>query len=67
MESEVVYGWKGVAAAIGIGMRTAQDYALRADDPLPVSMRAGRVQGNVGELADWWARQLRPYRTLRSA
>lgn len=54
-----VIGWKCIAEALGVGVRTAQDYANRPKDPLPVYWRrcGGGVVAHATALRDWLRRQ----------
>jgi hypothetical protein len=54
-----VQGWESIAKAIGVDQRTAQRYARRSKDPLPVYWRrcGGFVVAHATALRDWAARQ----------
>jgi len=54
-----VQGWRAIAEAIGVSMPTAQLYAKRTSDPLPVYWRrcGGYVVAHATALRDWLARQ----------
>jgi hypothetical protein len=54
-----VQGWRNIAEAIGVTMPTAQKYARRKIDPLPVYWRrcGGYVVAHLTALRDWTARQ----------
>jgi len=52
-------GWKDIAAALGVGIRTAQEWAEREADKLPVSMVAGRARANRAELEAWLHEEFR--------
>jgi hypothetical protein len=54
-----VEGWKAIAAALSVSIMTAQTYAKRRKDPLPVYWRrcGGMVVAHATALRDWMARQ----------
>lgn len=57
-----VEGWKAISGAIGVSTVTAQTYARRRKDPLPVYWRrcGGGVVAHATALRDWLARQIVP-------
>jgi len=54
-----VEGWDAIASAIGVSRASAQSYAHRKKDPLPVywSRCGGRVVAHATALRDWIERQ----------
>ncbi len=54
-----VEGWKEISEAIGVSTVTAQGYARRKKDPLPVYWRrcGGGVVAHATALRDWVRRQ----------
>lgn len=54
-----VQGWREIASTIGVSVVTAQTYAKRRVDPLPVYWRrcGGYVVAHATALRDWVARQ----------
>jgi hypothetical protein len=55
----VIEGWKDIAKALGVGVRTAQSYAALPADPLPVRVRRTRDRrrwARAEDLAKWAAR-----------
>ena len=64
-----VEGWKAIAEAIGMDERTAQRYARRPKDPLPVYWRrcGGFVVAHATALRDWLERQEIPLDVRASA
>lgn len=54
-----VQGWKEIAEALGVSTVTAQGYARRKVDPLPVYWRrcGGGVVAHATALRDWLERQ----------
>ena len=59
VREQKVEGWAAVASAIGVSKVTAQSYAKRKKDPLPVYWRrcGGVVVAHATALRDWMARQ----------
>jgi len=55
-----VKGWKDISVAIGVSVRSAQLYAIRSRDPLPVYFYLGRIVAHATALRDWCDRQRRP-------
>lgn len=52
-----VRGWPAIAHELGCSVRTAQRYARRSTDPLPVLRLAGRLVGaRSAQLDGWMAR-----------
>lgn len=49
-------GWEAIANALDIEPRTAQRWAQREDDPLPVKKFLGRARANSDEIRAWCAR-----------
>lgn len=64
-----VSGWKSIAEAIGVSTVTAQAYARRRKDPLPIYWRrcGGGVVAHATALRDWVARQEIPLDMRESA
>lgn len=64
-----VEGWKAIAESIGVSIVTAQAYAHRKKDPLPVYWRrcGSRVVAHATALRDWIARQEIPLDMRESA
>lgn len=60
---EQVFGWKDIASALTVSERTAQEYAARNRDPLPVEVGHRGAWAYVTALRDWMRRQNVPYRT----
>lgn len=50
-------GWKQIATAVGLSVRTCHKLARRADDRLPVFKVGGTVRLNAPDLATWLERQ----------
>jgi hypothetical protein len=56
-EPERVYGWKDIANLLEISVRSAQERARRAVDPLPIRLGHRGVWAYVSALRDWVMRQ----------
>ncbi len=66
-ESERVEGWKDIGRALGTCVRTAQHYAQRDYDPLPVRVGHRGPWAYVSALRDWVMRQDLPYQVAHRA
>jgi len=55
-----VVGWKSIAKSAALSERTAQRYARRRLDPLPVYVYAGKVQAEPAALRAWMRRNTIP-------
>lgn len=56
-DDEPIRQWKDIATHLGVSVDTAQDYANRNRDPLPVWVDHRGVHIDPGALRDWVARQ----------
>lgn len=58
MSRRMLTGWKSIASALGVEVRTAQRYADRESDPLPTYNTANgqTVAAYSDELSDWTVR-----------
>lgn len=56
-----VWGWKEVAAELEVSVKTAQTYAQRNRDPLPVECGHRGPWAYASALRDWVRRQNVPY------
>lgn len=52
-------GWDAIAGAIDVSIRTAQGYAQRERDPMPVKMFAGRARASSEALKAWVVKNAR--------
>ena len=57
VEPERVYGWKDIARVLEISVRSAQERADRAVDPLPIRVGHRGPWAYVSALRDWVMRQ----------
>jgi hypothetical protein len=57
IEPERVYGWKDIAHVLEISVRSAQERAQRAIDPLPIRVGHRGPWAYVSALRDWVMRQ----------
>ena len=57
VEPERVYGWKDIAHVLEISVRSAQERAQRAIDPLPIRVGHRGPWAYVSALRDWVMRQ----------
>ncbi len=48
-----VYGWKAIAAALGVSIRRAQELATRPHQPIPVRRSHRGIRALVSRLQDW--------------
>jgi hypothetical protein len=58
---EVLEQWKEIASELGVSVRTAQSYAVRNIDPLPVRIGHRGVWADTGAVRSWARRQDMPY------
>jgi hypothetical protein len=57
VEPERVYGWKDIADVLELSVRSAQERAQRAIDPLPIRVGHRGPWAYVSALRDWVMRQ----------
>lgn len=69
VREQKVEGWQAIATAIGVSTVTAQSYARRSKDPLPIYWRrcGGGVVAHATALRDWISRQEIPLDMRASA
>lgn len=56
-----VFGWKDISTLLEVSIRTAQEFADRNRDPLPVEHGHRGIWAYVGALHSWARRQNVPY------